>query len=84
MLNQVKSAGYVFLCSLSGFVLCLSASGFQWALLSGHLFFGAGNSENCLNQVSGRHEVRAVGSIRNLILDFSFWLAKFKVWFSKL
>ncbi|MBH9742542.1 hypothetical protein CJ419_23260 [Vibrio navarrensis] len=56
----------------------------QWALFSGQLFFGAGNSENCLNQVSGRREVRTVGSIRNLILGFSFWLAKFKVWFSKL
>ncbi|EGR2798163.1 hypothetical protein DU976_20300 [Vibrio navarrensis] len=64
--------------------LCLSASWLQWALFSGHLFFGAENSENCLNQFLGKSEVRAAGSIRNLSLGFSFWLAKFKVWFSKL
>ncbi|WP_237666840.1 hypothetical protein, partial [Vibrio sp. V25_P4S6T154] len=40
----------------------------QWALFSGQLFFGAGNSENCLNQFSGKREVRAVGSIRNPFL----------------
>ncbi len=39
-------------------------------LFSGHFFFGAGNSENCLNQYSGKREVRAVGSISNLILGF--------------
>ncbi|ADV91941.1 hypothetical protein E2I22_09340 [Vibrio vulnificus] len=60
----------VFLCSLGFSVLCLSASWFQWALFSGHLFFGAGNSENCLNQFSRKREVRAVGSIRNLNLAF--------------
>ncbi|HAS6253866.1 TPA: hypothetical protein I7181_23235, partial [Vibrio vulnificus] len=53
-------------------VLSLSASWLQWALFSGHLFFGAGNSERCLNQFSGKREVRAVGSINNLILGFSF------------
>ncbi|EEN99554.1 hypothetical protein VCG_000777 [Vibrio cholerae 12129(1)] len=53
-------------------VLCLSASWLQWALFSGHLFFGAGNSERCLNQFSGKREVRAVGSISVLILGFSF------------
>ncbi len=62
----------VFLCPLSFLALSSSASWFQWALFSGQLFFGAGNSENCLNQVSVRHEVGAVGSIRNLILGFRF------------
>ncbi len=60
----------VFLCSLGWLVLSLSASWLQWALFSGHLFFGAGNSERCLNQFSGKHEVRAVGSISNFILGF--------------
>ncbi|EGQ9846132.1 hypothetical protein FYU92_19065 [Vibrio cholerae] len=73
-----------FLCSLGWLVLSLSASWLQWVLFSGHLFFGAGNSEHCLNQFSGKREVRAVGSISNLILGFSFCLSKFKVWFSKL
>ncbi|KYN81841.1 hypothetical protein ATY36_20370 [Vibrio cidicii] len=59
-----------FLCSIGWLVLSLSASWLQWALFSGHLFFGAGNSERCLNQFSGKREVRAVGSISNLILGF--------------
>ncbi|WP_082069554.1 MULTISPECIES: hypothetical protein [Vibrio] len=62
----------VFLCSLGLFVSSFSASQLQWTLFSGHLFFGAKNSENCLNQFSGKREVRAVGSISNLILGFSF------------
>ncbi len=62
----------VFLCSLGWLVLSLSASWLQWALLFGHLFFGAENSENCLNQFSRKREVRAVDSIRNLILGFQF------------
>ncbi|HAS8120125.1 TPA: hypothetical protein I7662_21345 [Vibrio vulnificus] len=37
----------------------------------GHLFFGAENSEYCLNQLLGKREVRAVGSIRSLFLDFT-------------
>ncbi|MDF4308784.1 hypothetical protein P3697_16335 [Vibrio parahaemolyticus] len=45
--------------------LCLSASWLHWVLFSGHSFFGAENSENCLNPFSGKHEVRAAGSIRN-------------------
>ncbi|EPD2588295.1 hypothetical protein ACR82O_003625, partial [Vibrio cholerae] len=49
---------------------CLSASWLQRALFSGQLFFGAGNSENCLNQFSGKREVRAVGSISILITGF--------------
>uniref|UniRef100_UPI00102CFC7B hypothetical protein n=1 Tax=Vibrio vulnificus TaxID=672 RepID=UPI00102CFC7B len=39
-------------------------------LFFGRLFFGAGNSENCLIQFSGNREVRAVGSIRNPLLGF--------------
>ncbi|MER0262978.1 hypothetical protein ABRZ80_22575 [Vibrio vulnificus] len=59
-----------FLCSIGWLVLSLSASWLQWALFSGHLFFGAGNSERCLNQFSGKSEVRSVGSISNLISGF--------------
>ncbi|POB03672.1 hypothetical protein [Vibrio vulnificus] len=60
----------LFLCSLSFLALSLSASWLQWALFSGHLFFGAENSECCLNQFSGKREVRVAGSISNLILGF--------------
>ncbi|EGQ9294116.1 hypothetical protein F7U77_21385 [Vibrio vulnificus] len=60
----------VFLCSLGFLALSSSSSWFQWALFSGHLFFGAGNSQSCLNQLSGKREVRASGSISNLILGF--------------
>ncbi|MCR9664958.1 hypothetical protein [Vibrio parahaemolyticus] len=60
----------IFLCSLGFSVWCLSASWLLWALFSGHLFFGAENSECCLNQFSGTREVRAVGSIRNPFLGF--------------
>ncbi|EOG5907675.1 hypothetical protein ACLF2M_004314, partial [Vibrio vulnificus] len=62
--------------SLGVSVLCLSASWLFRALFFGHLFFGARNSENCLNQFLGKREVRAVGSIRNLILGFSVLSAK--------
>ncbi len=50
----------VFLCSLGFSVLCLSARRLFRALFFGHLFFGAGNSENCLNQFSGKREVRVL------------------------
>ncbi|HFQ5144180.1 TPA: hypothetical protein ACGUON_004668 [Vibrio vulnificus] len=60
----------IFLCSLSFLFLSSSASCLHWALFFGHLFFGAGNSENCLNQFSGQREVRASGSISNLNLGF--------------
>ncbi len=66
----------VLLCSFGFSVLCLSASWLHWALFSGHLFFGAGNSERCLSQFSGKREFRAVGSIRSLILGFSVLSAK--------
>ncbi|HDY7823424.1 TPA: hypothetical protein RQK13_004324 [Vibrio vulnificus] len=72
MLNQIKSVAY-------GFSLFprLVASEFVGKLASlgavfGHLFFGAENSESCLNQFSGKREVRVVGSISNLILGFEF------------
>ncbi|HAS8470729.1 TPA: hypothetical protein I7755_23030, partial [Vibrio vulnificus] len=58
MLNQIKSAGSGFLCSLGLLVSSSSASRFYWALLFGHLFFGAENSESCLNQFSGKCEVK--------------------------
>ncbi|MDN4694189.1 hypothetical protein QYZ44_06505 [Vibrio parahaemolyticus] len=60
----------VFLCSLGFSVLCLSASWLLLALFSGRSFLGAKNSESCLNQFSGKREVRAVGSIRNPFLGF--------------
>ncbi|MCG6318448.1 hypothetical protein K6U66_11705, partial [Vibrio alginolyticus] len=60
----------VFVYSLDWLILSLSASWLQWALFSGHLFFGAENSQSCLNQLSGKRKVRAAGSIRNLILGF--------------
>ncbi|HFU0486679.1 TPA: hypothetical protein ACGTTP_004681, partial [Vibrio parahaemolyticus] len=69
-LNQVKSVGYGFSLFPQLFGLCSSASWLQWALFSGHLFFGAGNSESCLNQFSRKGEVRVAGSISNLILGF--------------
>ncbi|MER0367913.1 hypothetical protein ABRZ72_10405 [Vibrio vulnificus] len=70
MLNHIKSVGYGFLCSLNFLVLCSSASCLQWALFSGHPFLGVGKLESCLNQFSGKCEVRAAGSISNLILVF--------------
>ncbi|HFQ5342753.1 TPA: hypothetical protein ACGVA0_004358 [Vibrio vulnificus] len=60
----------VFLCSLGFSVWCLSASCLLCALFFGHQLFGAENSENCLSQFSGKREVRASGSISNLILVF--------------
>ncbi|HHC6502015.1 TPA: hypothetical protein ACN36G_004536, partial [Vibrio parahaemolyticus] len=60
----------VFLCPLGWLALSLSASWLQWALFSGHLFFGAENSERCLSQFSGKREVREVGSIKTLNLGF--------------
>ncbi|WP_031831461.1 hypothetical protein [Vibrio parahaemolyticus] len=59
-----------FLCSIGWLVLSLPASWLQWALFFGHLFFGAENSERYLNQLSGKREVREVGSIKTLNLGF--------------
>ncbi|WP_206779834.1 hypothetical protein, partial [Vibrio vulnificus] len=69
-LNHLKLVVYGLLCSLSFSVLCFSASWLLLVLFFGHLFFGAGNSGNCLNQLSGKREVRAVGSIRSPFLGF--------------
>ncbi|EGQ9313653.1 hypothetical protein F7U73_22795 [Vibrio vulnificus] len=69
----------VFLCSLSLSVWCLSASWLLWALFSGHPFLGAKNSESCLNQFSGKREVRAVGSIRNPFLGFKLQTRSAKI-----
>ncbi len=66
----------IFLCSPGLFVSSFSASRLQWALFSGHLFFGAKNSENCLHQFLGKREVRAVGAIRDLISGFRVLTAK--------
>ncbi|EPO0035003.1 hypothetical protein [Vibrio vulnificus] len=60
----------LFLCSLSFLALSLSASWLQWALFSGHLFFGAENSECCLSQFSGKREVSAARSISTSNLGF--------------
>ncbi|RBO13884.1 hypothetical protein DSL61_17705 [Vibrio cholerae] len=60
----------VFLCSLGWLVLCSSASWLQRALFSGQLFFGAGNSENCLSRFSSRREVGSAGSINIVITGF--------------
>ncbi len=70
MLNQVKSVVYGFslLPRLFSFVFVGKLA--SVSAVSGHLFFGAKNSESCLSQFSGKREVRAVGSIRNLILGF--------------
>ncbi|HAS8448247.1 TPA: hypothetical protein I7729_22090, partial [Vibrio vulnificus] len=66
---KISGLWYFFLSS-AFLVLCLSASQLLCALFSGHLFIGAENYEYCLNQFSGKREVRAVGTIRNLILGF--------------
>ncbi|EHK8987373.1 hypothetical protein KCU38_004476 [Vibrio vulnificus] len=66
----------VFLYSLGCLVSRLSASWLQRALFSGQLFFGAGNSANCLIQFSSKLDVMAVGSIGNLILGFFVLAAK--------
>ncbi|KYN24630.1 hypothetical protein AUQ44_01635 [Vibrio cidicii] len=56
--------------------MCFSASWLQWARFSGQLFFGAGNSANCLIQFSGKHDVMTGGSIGNLVLGFFVLAAK--------
>ncbi|MCS0098301.1 hypothetical protein NDI98_17670 [Vibrio cholerae] len=59
-----------FLCSLGLLVLCLPANWLRLALFSGHLFFGAGNSENCLSRFSSQREVGSAGSISIWITGF--------------
>ncbi|EKF9255187.1 hypothetical protein O1B70_002634 [Vibrio cholerae] len=70
MLNHQQSVvyGLSLLPCLVSFVFLGKLA--QWALFSGQLFFGAGNSENCLNQFLGKREVGSVGSISSLILGF--------------
>ncbi|WP_193168200.1 hypothetical protein [Vibrio navarrensis] len=65
MLNHPKSVVY-------GFSLFPRLVGFEFVgklasvgAVFRTLFFGAGNSENCLNQYLGKREVRAAGSIRS-------------------
>ena len=70
MLNQIKSVVYGFSLFPRLLVSSSSASQLYWALFSGHLFFGAENSERCLSQFSGKREVREVGSIKTLNLGF--------------
>ncbi|EGR1894478.1 hypothetical protein D3O61_23475 [Vibrio vulnificus] len=45
----------------------------------GLLFFGARNSENCLNQFLGEREVGAAGSIRNPFLVFKLQASYAKI-----
>ncbi len=73
----------IVLCSLGLWVLCFSASWLQWARFSGQLFFGAGNSANCLIQFSGKHEVRAVGAISILNTGCGAWIAEIQSQFFK-
>ncbi|WP_165385889.1 hypothetical protein [Vibrio vulnificus] len=70
MFNHQKSVDYGFslLPRLIGFVFVGKL--LQRALFSGHLFFGAGNSENCLNQFFAKREVSSAGSISILITGF--------------
>ncbi|EPH6332697.1 hypothetical protein ACS0KE_003721, partial [Vibrio cholerae] len=65
--NQLVAS---LLCSLGLLVLCLPANWLRLALFSGHLFFGAGNSENCLSRFSSKREVGSAGSINILITGF--------------
>ncbi|EGQ8107543.1 hypothetical protein CGH72_24545 [Vibrio parahaemolyticus] len=68
MLNQIKSVVYSFSLFPQLLVLYSSASWLQWALFSGHLFFGVGSSENCLNQ---NFELRFLSfSSQNIKSDF--------------
>ncbi|WKY95550.1 hypothetical protein [Vibrio metoecus] len=70
MLNHQKSVGYglSLLPWLVSFVFLGKLA--QWALFSGQLFFGAGNSENCINQFLGKREVGSAGSISILNTGF--------------
>ncbi|MGL1062606.1 hypothetical protein ACSTD8_22355, partial [Vibrio vulnificus] len=70
MFNHAKSVGCIFSLfpRLIGFVFVgklASAGAVFWTL-----FFGAGNSENCLIQFSSKREVRAVGAISILNTGF--------------
>ncbi|RZP72918.1 hypothetical protein D8T57_22630 [Vibrio vulnificus] len=45
----------------------------------GHQFFGAENSESCLNQFLSNYAVRAAGSIRNPFLGFKLQTRSAKI-----
>ncbi len=70
MLNQIKSVVYGFSLFpwLIGFVLVGKL--ISLGAIFRTLFFGAENSESCLNQFSGKCEVKVTGSISNLIFVF--------------
>ncbi|QHH14652.1 hypothetical protein CGI20_25020 [Vibrio parahaemolyticus] len=61
-----------------------SASWHRWTLLSGHLFFGAKNSENCLIEFRSKFNVRIFGSISKLDFVLCFLLLKLKFNLQKL
>ncbi len=83
MLNHLKSVAYGFSLFPRLFSSVLVGKLASLALLFGHLFFGAENSESCLNQFSGKRKVRAAGSIKNLILGFWPWIAEIRSVFFK-
>ncbi len=70
MLNRVKSVGYGFSSFPRLFSLVFVGKLAFVSAISGHPFLDAKNSESCLNQLSGKREVGAVGSIRNPFLGF--------------
>ncbi|EOA3786459.1 hypothetical protein ACH0R5_004625, partial [Vibrio vulnificus] len=73
-----KSVGYGFSLFPRLFSFVFVGKPAFFSLFFGHLFFGAENSESCLNQFSGKREVRAVRSIRNPFLGFqtSNWICQ--------
>ncbi len=64
MLNHVKPVAYGFPLFPRLFCFVFVGKPAFLALFFGLLFFGAGNSENCLNQFLSNYVVREVGSIR--------------------
>ncbi|TOG45144.1 hypothetical protein CGJ00_23620 [Vibrio parahaemolyticus] len=59
-------SSFCLFCSVSYSVLVFSASWQRWTLLSGHLFFGAKNSESCLIECRIKFNERIFGSISKL------------------
>ncbi|MDF4331402.1 hypothetical protein P3396_22920 [Vibrio parahaemolyticus] len=57
--------------------MVFSASWHHWTLLSGHLFFGAKNSESCLTEFRSKFNVRTFGSISKLDFVLCFLFLKF-------
>ncbi|HAS8420690.1 TPA: hypothetical protein I7738_21565 [Vibrio vulnificus] len=58
-------------------LLFFSASWHCWTLFSGHLFFGARNSESCLIEFLSKLEVRKFSSVSTRQL-FRFLFSRFK------